>query len=143
MTTCVQSNAMFSRAIATLLVGFSAVIISSAQPAAKTAAQPMEIPAIDVHNLDVTGGKAEAVEYQGRKALRLTTQGSAEEVFAFLKGAQIQDGIIEAEMALKTTTPPGVRMPGFIGIAFRARPDASHYDMFYVRPGNSHSEDQA
>ena len=34
-------------------------------------------------------------------------------------------------------------MPGFIGIVFRARPDASHYEMFYLRPGNSLSEDQA
>jgi hypothetical protein len=27
---------------------------------------------------------------------------------------------------MKATTLPGVRMPGFIGIAFRARTDASH-----------------
>ena len=33
-------------------------------------------------------------------------------------------------------------MPGFVGIAFRARPDASHYELFYLRPGNSRSEDQ-
>ena len=34
-------------------------------------------------------------------------------------------------------------MPGFVGIAFRARPDASRYELFYLRPGNSHAEDQA
>ena len=34
-------------------------------------------------------------------------------------------------------------MPGFVGIAFRARPDASRYELFYLRPGNSTSEDQA
>ena len=90
----------------------------------------------------MTGGKAEAVEYRGRKAVRLTTQ-LEEGVFAFLKGIQIQDGTIEADIAMKATTPPGVRMPGFIGIAFRARADASHYEMFYLRPGNSHSENQA
>ena len=93
--------------------------------------------------MTVTGGKAETVEYQGRKAVRLTTQESSEEAFAVLKGAQIQDGTIEADIALKTTTPPGVRMPGFAGIAFRTSTDATHYDMFYLRPGNSHSEDQA
>ena len=96
----------------------------------------------DLNDLIVTGGKADTVEYQGRKAVRLTTQ-SNEDVFAFLKGIQIQDGTIEADIALKITTPPGVRMPGFIGIAFRARTDASHYELFYLRPGNSHSEDQA
>src|SRR5689334_2142731 len=54
-----------------------------------------------------------------------------------------QDGTIEADIALKITTPPGMRMPGFVGIAFRARPDASRYELFYLRPGNSHAEDQA
>lgn len=87
-------------------------------------------------------GKIEAVEYLGRKAVRLTAP-SSEDVFGFLKGVQFQDGIIEADIALKITTPPGVRMPGFVGLAFRARPDATHYEMFYLRPGNSHAEDQA
>ncbi len=88
----------------------------------------------DLNGLIVTGGKAETVEYQGRKAVRLTTQ-SNEDVFAFLKGIQIQDGTIEADVAMKVTTPPGVRMPGFIGIAFRARRDASHYELFYLGLG--------
>lgn len=96
----------------------------------------------DLKDLIVTGGKAEAVEYKGRKAVRLTTQSNGD-IFAFLKGIQNQDGTIEADIALKVTTPPGVRMPGFVGIAFRARTDASHYEMFYLRPWNSHSEDQA
>lgn len=94
-------------------------------------------------NFSVTGGKAEAVEYQGRKAIRLTTLPSSEQVLALLKGAQFQDGVIEVDIALKLTTPPGVRMPGFVGMAFRARGDASHYELFYLRPGNSRSEDQA
>jgi hypothetical protein len=34
-------------------------------------------------------------------------------------------------------------MPGFVGIAFRARPDASHFELFYLRPGNSTSDDQS
>jgi len=96
----------------------------------------------DGNDLIVTGGKAETVEYEGRKSVRLTTQ-SKEDVFAFLKGIQFQDGTIEADIAMKVTTPPGVRMPGFLGIAFRARADGSHYDLFYLRPGNSHAEDQA
>ena len=96
----------------------------------------------DPKDLIVTGGKAETVEYKGRKAVRLTTQSNGD-IFAFLKGIQIQDGTIEVDIAMKVTTPPGVRMPGFIGIAFRVRADASHYDLFYLRPRNSHSEDQA
>src|SRR5437762_7510018 len=86
--------------------------------------------------------KLEAIEFKGRKAVRLTKE-SSKDGFALLPVTDFQDGTIEADLALKVTTPPGVRMPGFIGMAFRARPDASHYELFYLRPGNSQSEDQA
>ena len=85
--------------------------------------------------------KVESAEFKGRKAVRLTKDPSGDG-FALLPATDFQDGTIEADFALKMTTPPGVRMPGFIGIAFRARPDASHYELFYVRPGNSQSADQ-
>lgn len=95
----------------------------------------------DTKDLTEAGAKAEAVEYKGRKAVRLTAQG--EDGFTFLNGPKFHDGSIEVDMATKPLTPPGVRMPGFTGIAFRARPDASRYEMFYLRPGNSQSDDQA
>ncbi len=96
----------------------------------------------DATALAVSGGKAEPVEYLGRKAIRLTTE-KENDIFAFVNGTAIQDGAIDVDIAVKITTPPGVRMPGFAGIAFRARPDGSHYDMFYLRPRNSLSDDQA
>ena len=91
--------------------------------------------------------KAEAVEYLGRKCVRVSGLPD-KDGFALLKGTDFRDGVIEAEIALKVTTPPGVRMPGFVGIAFRitpdaSRPDASKYEVFYLRPGNSHSPDQS
>jgi hypothetical protein len=95
----------------------------------------------DTKDLVGEGVKAEAVEYRGRRAIRLTTQ--AEDGFAFVNGTQFHDGTIEVDIATKLTTPPGVRMPGFTGIGFRARADASHYELFYLRPGNSRSDDQA
>ena len=134
----------FLPAAAVLLLAVPTFLSANAQvpPAPQPIPQTQSFPLGDTNDLTVTGGKAEAVEYQGRKAVRLATQ-SSEDVFALLKGTQFQDGTIEADIALKTTTAPGVRMPGFVGIAFRARTDVSHYDMFYLRPGNSHSEDQA
>ncbi len=96
----------------------------------------------DTKDLVLLNVKADVVEYQGRKAVRLT-KDVEKDGFALLPGTDFQDGIIEADFALKITTPPGVRMPGFVGIAFRARPDASHYELFYFRPGNSLAEDQA
>jgi hypothetical protein len=128
------------RATGAVLLGVSTFISLNAQQSTGQPAQSFAL--IDLSDLTVTGGKAEAVEYLGRKAVRLTTQSEGD-VFAFVKGITIQDGTIEADIAMKATTPPGVRMPGFIGIAFRARTDASHYELFYLRPGNSHSDNQA
>ncbi|MGH9581595.1 MAG: hypothetical protein ACRD4O_01510 [Bryobacteraceae bacterium] len=96
----------------------------------------------DTKNLVLVNVKAEAVEYQGRKCVRLTSD-TGKDGFALLRSTDFQDGTIEADIALKITTPPGRRMPGFFGIAFRARPDASRYELFYLRPGNSRSDDQA
>lgn len=96
----------------------------------------------DTKDLVVLNVKADSIEYKGRKAVRLT-KDIEKDGFALLPGADFQDGTIEADIALKITTPPGVRMPGFVGIAFRARPDASGYELFYLRPGNSAADDQA
>ena len=86
--------------------------------------------------------KLEAVEYKGRKAIRMMVEHEGEGL-AMLRDVEFGDGTIEADVAVKITTPPGARNPGFIGIVFRSRPDARHYEMFYIRPGNSHAEDQA
>ena len=109
----------------------------------ETPVRPQTFPLRDTTGLVTRNVKAEAVTYQGRKAVRLTTEGFDQDGLAVLPGTDFQDGVIEADVALKPTTPPGVRFPGFIGIAFRARPDASHYELFYLRPGNAVAEDQA
>lgn len=99
-------------------------------------------PLTDTAGLVLKNVAVKAVEYKGRKAVQVTVP-AGEEGYAILPGVDFQDGTIEAEIALKATTPPGVRMPGFVGIAFRARPDASHCELLYLRPGNSHANDQA
>jgi len=111
------------------------------QPPAAAPA-PQSYPLADSAALSVTGGKAEPAEYLGRKAVRLTTSQQSD-IFAFVNGSGLQDGAIDVDIAVKITLPPGVRMPGFTGLAFRARPDGSHYDMFYLRPRNAQAEDQA
>lgn len=107
------------------------------------AASSVETFALDsTKDLALINVKAEAIEYNGRKAVRLTND-ARKDGFALIRGTDFQDGTIEADIALKVTTPPGVRMPGFVGIAFRARPDASRYELFYGRPGNATAPDQA
>jgi len=112
-------------------------------PAAESMGAPQSFLLTDTTALSVTGGKAEAAEYLGRKAVKLTSSSEDSDIFAYVNGSAIQDGVIEVDLAVKITTPPGVRMPGFTGIAFRARPDGSHYDMFYLRPRNALADDQA
>src|SRR5271165_6372131 len=97
----------------------------------------------DATGLIAPKAKAEAVKYLGHKCVRITMEGDDRDGLALLPGTYFQDGVIEADIALKATVPPGVRFPGFVGIAFRVRPDASHYELFYLRPGNSEAVDQA
>jgi hypothetical protein len=122
-------------ALAILLVS-----VSFAQGASKV----QTFPLTSTKNLVLVNVKAEAVEYQGRKCV-LLTNATKKDGFALLRGTQdFQDGTIEADIALKIgPPPPPFRMPGFVGIAFRARPDASRYELFYLRPGNARSDDQA
>jgi hypothetical protein len=93
--------------------------------------------------LEANNAKVEAVAYQGRKAIRLTTDAPDDAIFVPLPGSDFQDGVIEADVAVKVTMPPGVRWAGFGGIAFRAKRDGSEYEAFYVRPKNALSDDQA
>jgi hypothetical protein len=102
----------------------------------------LTFPLTGTQDLAAQRVKLEAVEYKGRKAVRVTHDSEGQGL-AMLRDIQFDDGTIEADVAVKLTTPPGVRNPGFIGIAFRARPDARHYEGFYIRPGNSTAEDQA
>jgi hypothetical protein len=110
---------------------------------AETPPRVQNFPLRDTTGLITPKVKAEAVNYLGRRSVRITMDGEDREGLALLEGTDFQDGVIEADIALKTTAPPGVRYPGFVGIAFRVRPDASHYELFYLRPGNSEAADQA
>jgi hypothetical protein len=63
--------------------------------------------------------------------------------FAVTEGVDFQDGTIEVDLAATGLPPnPGVRAPGFVGIAFRVQPAASRYEFFYLRPANARSDDQ-
>jgi hypothetical protein len=114
-------------------------------PAAAQAPSPtQDFPLTDTQRLVAKGATMEAGEFLGRRAVRLTKPNpDSEETLALLAGTDFQDGTIEADVAVKILTPPGVRMPGFIGIGFRSTPDASSFDLFYIRPGNARAEDQS
>jgi 3-keto-disaccharide hydrolase len=100
-----------------------------------------EFPLTDTKGLVARGATAEVAEFAGRKAVRLTrTEGG--EGYVVLPGVEFQDGTIDVDVAAKITTPPGVRMPGFVGVTFRGAADDSSFDHFYLRPRNSRAMDQ-
>lgn len=126
------------------LLNCSAVALLAANGLFAQTPAPVETFALrDTTGLIAPKLKMEAVKYLGRESVRITMEGDDHEGIALLPGTDFQDGVIEADIALKTTVPPGVRYPGFVGMAFRVRPDASHYELFYLRPGNSQAADQA
>jgi hypothetical protein len=134
-----EENAMRKRWLeGSVVVLMSAGGVFAADPAPRVQTFPLR----DAAGLVAPGLNTEAVKYLGRDAVRITMEGEDRAGLAVLPGTDFQDGVIEADIALKITTPPGVRYPGFVGIAFRVRPDASHYELFYLRPGNSESADQ-
>jgi hypothetical protein len=108
----------------------------------QTLAPIQTFPLRDVSGLITPTVKTEAVTYQGRKCVRITMDGDDRDGLALLPGTDFQDGVVEADIALRSAMPPGVRFPGFIGIGFRVHRNASHYELFYLRPGNSDSPDQ-
>jgi hypothetical protein len=123
-------------------IAVTAVAATSAAAFAQTATKTQTFPLRDTAGLITRGTKAEAVAYLGREAVRLTVEGETGPGIALLPGTDFQDGVIEADLALRIPKPPGFRFPGFVGIVFRARPDAAHYEVFYLRPGNSDAMDQ-
>ena len=110
---------------------------------AETPGGVQTFPLRDTVGLVAPKVKTQAATYLGRKSVLVMMDGDDHEGVVLLPGTDFGDGVIEADIALKTTVPPGQRYPGFVGIVFRARPDASHYELFYLRPGNSDGADQA
>lgn len=111
---------------------------------AKLAAQQFKLD--DAKGLSAKGIVVETVTFNGRQAVRLRQDRQVQrggDQAVFLPGTDFQDGVIEVELAAKALPPaPNIRVPGFIGIAFRASAENGRYDCFYLRPGNGRYEDQ-
>ena len=95
-------------------------------------------------SLDLKGLKAEAVDYKGRKAIRLTEMpgGPADAGLGILKGEQLKDGAIDVWVAGEPGPGAGSGARGFVGVAFRLRPGGERYEAFYLRPTNGRADDQ-
>ena len=103
------------------------------------------LQAQDVSKLELNRVQAEAVTFQGKKAIRLTeaadaTQGG-ELSLAVLKGVKFHNGEISLYMASEPGAKAATDARGFVGISFRMQ-GAAKFETIYIRPTNGRAEDQ-
>jgi len=126
-----------------LLLAATAPARTGALPAAGGA--PGRTIALDTADgLSLFAVKAEAVTYQGRKAVRLVEAPGAVDgpTVALIPGTDFGDGVVEIDLAGMNTpgAPEGSR--GFVGVVFRSSADASRFENIYLRPTNGRADDQ-
>ncbi len=126
------------------LSSFLIALLLSALAAAQVGGKPQ------LHRLDSTKGltligvKADAVTYKGRKAVRLLEDPAAKAgpAVVLVPGTDFANGVIEFDIAAMNAPEAAPDMRGFAGMVFRAAPDASRFENFYLRPTNGRADDQ-
>lgn len=100
------------------------------------------VPGIALDGLELHNVKAEAVNYEGKPAVRVDALPNAANgaSYAILKGSRFHNGTIEVELAGKPAANAGPGARGFIGIAFRIQ--GNRFEYIYLRPTNGRADDQ-
>ena len=100
------------------------------------------VPGMTLDRLELHDVKAEAVNYNGKPAVRVDALPDAANgtSYAILKGSRFHNGTIEVELAGKPGANAGPGARGFIGIAFRAQ--ENRFEYIYLRPTNGRADDQ-
>jgi len=86
--------------------------------------------------------KLESVDYLGKRAVKITEEGTVAngEAYAMVKDAMFHNGEIEVELAGRPAEGAASAARGFVGIAFRLQNDRFEY--IYLRPTNGRADDQ-
>jgi len=86
--------------------------------------------------------KLESVDYQGKRAVKITEDGEVPngEAYAVVKDAVFHNGAIAVELAGRPAGSAGGAARGFIGIAFRLQ--NGKFEYVYLRPTNGRADDQ-
>ncbi len=131
-----------SHAVSLALLALLAGAASSPLAAQQTSGRG---PALTPDRLELRNVKADTVEYEGRRAIRLIDVappdlGDAGRL-AILRGTSFDDGTIEIAVSGNTAPDAPPFMRGFVGVAFRVAPDGSRFECFYLRPKNGRSPD--
>ena len=101
------------------------------------------IPLTDLSRLTLRATHATVTTYHGRVALKLTEDPAHPgQLLAIVRGQPFHNGTIDIDLAGALTARAAESDRGFIGIAFRMRPDGAHYECIYIRPTNGRAKDQ-
>ena len=90
---------------------------------------------------------AEVVNFKGRNCLEVKYLPGAPVIvgdppdFAYFPEIDLQDGLIEVDVAGDVASDAPELARGFVGVAFRITPDFVHEGL-YIRPANGRAEDQ-
>jgi hypothetical protein len=92
---------------------------------------------LTAHNVELS-----AVTFKGRKAVKLVQpRQNVDESLAMIDGVTMRDGTIDVDLAGQPAPGATESARGFVGIAFRTRPD-SKFEVIYLRPTNGRADDQ-
>jgi hypothetical protein len=102
-----------------------------------------QVALTNTSGLVLHGVQASVVTHNGHRAIRLVEeQGATAEGYAIVPGPALQDGTIEVDVAGRPGAGANEAARGFVGVAFRVKPDHSAFECFYLRPTNGRAEDQ-
>jgi hypothetical protein len=125
---------------------FAAAVLAGL-PAARASAQTWALDTAT--GLELHQSVAEAVTFEGRRALRVTLSPAAAKDDArppnplvLVTGVELGNGTIEVDVAGAPAPGAAEGARGFVGVAFRVQPDRGRYDAFYLRPTNGRADDQ-
>lgn len=122
------------------LLATVALVSSPAAPATRSQDAPLDLSPGRLALVDV---EASTASYRGRQALRLVEPDAGRRGgLALLRGLTFTNGSIVLDVAGRRGPHAVPDDRGFIGLAFRVRPDAREYEYVYVRPDNGRADDQ-
>ncbi len=104
---------------------------------------------LDVAQLAPIGVRLDAVDHDGRAAVRVVEDPSARgsDALAVLTGSDFADGTIEVDVAAAPGPSASPTARGFVGVAFRiqsagAQDGVGPFEAIYLRPTNGRADDQ-
>ena len=123
----------------------AALVIALISTAALASNTPRTFRLKSTSGLELRNLEGDSAVHAGRAAVRLSetkAAGTDDYSIAILPDIELQDGVIEVELAGRPRAGANDAARGFVGVAFRVAPDGSRFECFYLRPTNGRANDQ-